>query len=57
MELELTEKEYDKMYPKKKIDKSDYGKYPCVSCGKIALRFKNNPCHKCKRKIINKGEK
>jgi len=33
-----------------KIDKSHYGYYPCIKCGKVGLRFKNNPCSKCKRK-------
>lgn len=34
-----------------KINKSEYGKFQCLGCGKEGLRFKDNLCHKCKRKM------
>ena len=32
-----------------KINKTEYGYFPCMVCGIEGLRYKDNPCNKCKR--------
>ena len=31
------------------INKIEYGNFSCIKCGKKGLRFKDNPCSKCKK--------
>jgi len=32
-----------------KINKTEYSYFPCKTCGVEGLRYKDNPCNKCKR--------
>lgn len=38
------------------MDRRDYGYHRCVKCGRRGLRFKNNPCSKCKREMKKDGK-